>query len=87
MLNRTDDQRNGRKLQDGYRSNRYKGKGIFILNYEVKPELKHFRSDVDVRQERVRKINDMSQNYYRGSFSESATSENNFWIAWSSVPS
>lgn len=34
-LNRTDDQKNGRKLGDGYRSNRYKGREVFIVNYRV----------------------------------------------------
>ena len=32
-INRTDDQRNGLKLQDGYKNTRYKGKEIFIRNY------------------------------------------------------
>ncbi|MBF0451053.1 MAG: DNA adenine methylase [Candidatus Magnetomorum sp.] len=34
-INRTDDQRNGVKLKDGYKSERYKGKEIFITNYEI----------------------------------------------------
>ncbi len=33
-INRTDDQRNGLKLEDGYKNKRYKGKEIFIRNYE-----------------------------------------------------
>lgn len=32
-INRTDDQKNGRKLKDGYQRNRYKGKEVFITNY------------------------------------------------------
>ena len=32
-VNRTDDQRNGRQLKDGYRNTRYKGSEIFIRNY------------------------------------------------------
>ncbi len=33
-INRTDDQRNGLKLEDGYRNKRYKGREIFIRNYQ-----------------------------------------------------
>ena len=33
-INRTDDQRNGLKLEDGYKNKRYKGKEVFIRNYE-----------------------------------------------------
>ena len=33
-INRTDDQRNGLKLENGYKNKRYKGKEIFIYNYE-----------------------------------------------------
>lgn len=36
-INRTDDQRNGRKLENNYKGERYKGKEIFILNYESLP--------------------------------------------------
>ena len=35
-INRTDDQRNGRKLEDGFRRSRYTGKEIFIRNYDVR---------------------------------------------------
>lgn len=34
-ISRTDDQKNNRKLSDGYKSNRYKGKEIFITNYDI----------------------------------------------------
>lgn len=34
-INRTDDQRNGVKKKDGFRSARYKGREIFIRNYDV----------------------------------------------------
>ena len=34
-INRTDDQRNGRKLEDGFKSSRYTGKEIFIRNYDA----------------------------------------------------
>jgi DNA adenine methylase len=34
-INRTDDQKQKRKLEDGYQSERYKGKEIFITNYEI----------------------------------------------------
>ncbi len=34
-INRTDDQRNKCKLKDGYQSNRYKGKEVFITNYDL----------------------------------------------------
>jgi DNA adenine methylase len=34
-INRTDDQKNGRKLKDGYQKERYKGKEIFIANYDL----------------------------------------------------
>ncbi|MDJ0580191.1 DNA adenine methylase [Crocosphaera sp.] len=34
-INRTDDQKNKKKLSDGYKSNRYKGKEIFITNYDI----------------------------------------------------
>jgi DNA adenine methylase len=34
-INRTDDQRNGKKLEDGYKSERYKGKEVFITNYDI----------------------------------------------------
>ncbi len=60
VLNRTDDQKNGRKLEHGYRSNRYKGKEIFILNYEIDTSLKRFKSDDDIRRERLRS-NDMEE--------------------------
>ncbi|MBI4668695.1 MAG: DNA adenine methylase [Elusimicrobia bacterium] len=52
MLNRTDDQKNGRKLVDGFRSNRYKGREIFILNYKVDESLMGYKSDEDIRQEK-----------------------------------
>ena len=32
-INRTDDQRNGKKLKDGFKNQRYKGKDVFITNY------------------------------------------------------
>lgn len=34
-ISRTDDQKNGKKLKQGYKSNRYKGKEVFISNYNV----------------------------------------------------
>lgn len=34
-INRTDDQKNKRKLKDGYKSGRYKGKEVFITNYNI----------------------------------------------------
>ncbi|PSB00813.1 DNA adenine methylase [Merismopedia glauca] len=34
-ISRTDDQKNGRKLKDGYQSERYKGREIFITNYDI----------------------------------------------------
>ncbi|MDB9317247.1 DNA adenine methylase [Nodularia spumigena] len=34
-ISRTDDQKNGRKLENGYQSGRYKGKELFIANYDV----------------------------------------------------
>lgn len=34
-INRTDDQRNGRKLADGYKSKRQKGRELFIKNYDI----------------------------------------------------
>lgn len=34
-INRTDDQKNGRKLENGYQSERYKGQEIFIANYNL----------------------------------------------------
>jgi len=34
-INRTDDQKNNKKLSDGYKSNRYKGKEVFITNYDI----------------------------------------------------
>ena len=34
-INRTDDQKNKRKLKDGYKSERYKGKEVFITNYNL----------------------------------------------------
>ena len=34
-INRTDDQRNGRKLEHGFRRSRYTGKEIFIRNYDA----------------------------------------------------
>ncbi len=34
-INRTDDQKNGVKKRDGFRSTRYKGREIFIRNYNV----------------------------------------------------
>lgn len=33
-INRTDDQKNKKQLQDGFKSDRYKGKEIFIMNYD-----------------------------------------------------
>jgi DNA adenine methylase len=33
-ISRTDDQKNGKKLEHNYRGERYKGKEIFILNYD-----------------------------------------------------
>lgn len=33
-INRTDDQKNGKKLAHNYKGERYKGKEIFILNYD-----------------------------------------------------
>ncbi len=33
-ISRTDDQRNKKKLKDGYKSQRYKGKEVFIANYD-----------------------------------------------------
>lgn len=35
VINRTDDQKNGKKLEDGYKRERYKGKELFIANYNV----------------------------------------------------
>jgi DNA adenine methylase len=35
-INRTDDQKNGKKLKDGHKSDRYKGKEVFITNYDTK---------------------------------------------------
>ena len=32
-ISRTDDQKSGKKLKDGFRSGRYKGKEVFITNY------------------------------------------------------
>ena len=34
-INRTDDQRNGAKLKDGFRGSREKGRELFIRNYDV----------------------------------------------------
>ena len=34
-INRTDDQKNGRKLADGYKSKRQKGRELFIKNYDI----------------------------------------------------
>lgn len=34
-INRTDDQRTGKKLKDGHKSDRYKGKEVFITNYDT----------------------------------------------------
>ena len=34
-INRTDDQKNGAKLKDGYRGGRYKGRELFIRNYHA----------------------------------------------------
>ena len=34
-INRTDDQRNKLKLKDGHKSERYKGKEVFITNYDI----------------------------------------------------
>ncbi|MEA5512197.1 hypothetical protein VB715_20700 [Crocosphaera sp. UHCC 0190] len=34
-ISQTDDQKNNRKLADGYKSNRYQGKEIFITNYDI----------------------------------------------------
>ena len=34
-INRTDDQRNGKKKEDGFRSSRSKGQELFIRNYDV----------------------------------------------------
>jgi len=33
-INRTDDQKNKRKLENGYKGGRYKGKEVFIANYD-----------------------------------------------------
>ncbi len=35
-INRTDDQRNGRKKEDGFRNSRNKGQELFIRNYDVR---------------------------------------------------
>ena len=40
-INRTDDQRNGLKLKDGYKNNRYKGRELFIRNYENSIHISH----------------------------------------------
>ena len=40
-INRTDDQRNGLKLEDGYKNKRYKGKEVFIRNYENYVDISH----------------------------------------------
>ena len=34
-ISRTDDQKNGRKLADGYKSRRQKGRELFIKNYDI----------------------------------------------------
>jgi DNA adenine methylase len=34
-INRTDDQKNGLKLEHGYQSERRKGKEVFIANYDL----------------------------------------------------
>ena len=34
-MNRTDDQKNRLKLEDGFKNSRYKGKEVFITNYKV----------------------------------------------------
>ncbi len=34
-ISRTDDQKNNKKLCDGYKSERYKGKEVFITNYDI----------------------------------------------------
>ena len=34
-INRTDDQKNGLKLADGYKSRRQKGRELFIKNYDI----------------------------------------------------
>jgi DNA adenine methylase len=34
-INRTDDQKNGLKLEHGYQSERPKGKEVFIANYDL----------------------------------------------------
>ena len=34
-INRTDDQKRGKRLKDGYKSSRYKGKEVFITNYDI----------------------------------------------------
>lgn len=36
-INRTDDQKNGQKKEHNYRGERYKGKEVFILNYNSSP--------------------------------------------------
>jgi len=33
-INRTDDQKNGQKKENNFRGERYKGKEVFILNYD-----------------------------------------------------
>ncbi len=35
-ISRTDDQRNGKKLEDGHKGKRYKGRELFIANYDIK---------------------------------------------------
>ncbi len=35
-INRTDDQKNGFKLKDGFRQSRYKGREVFIMNYDAR---------------------------------------------------
>lgn len=36
-INRTDDQRNGKKLRDGHKGARYIGRELFIMNYNIVP--------------------------------------------------
>lgn len=39
-ISRTDDQKNGRKLENNYKGERYKGKEVFIVNYETHQAIK-----------------------------------------------
>lgn len=34
-INRTDDQQNSRNLDNGYKGSRYKGRELFITNYDL----------------------------------------------------